>query len=347
MSNFEEYRRLGEPQKVEKSGIWDMAIGLQEVDGLKPSRYLVEVAKANIEGDITFDEVKNRLNSYYESQIDHANTDDRTEEADKVSARIAEILSEKTFTFSPAEFINIHGRLYEGFDFAGKLRDYNISKKEWVLDDDTVIYASAKGIMATLDYDFKTERDTSYKGMSKESVVNQITQFVSRIWQSHPFFEGNTRATAVFAIKYLRTFGFKVENDLFAKNSWYFRNALVIANYTNYEKDIFADFVYLDKFFGNLLLGQNNKLVNREMHISYNSDTVKQENDTVKIDIDTVNSRIIQLIEQNNKITAMELKDEIGISIASVKRRMKKLKDDGVIQRIGSDKSGHWEIILK
>ena len=201
--------------------------------------------------------------------------------------------------------------------------------------------------MATLDYDFKTERDTSYKGMSKESVVNQITQFVSRIWQSHPFFEGNTRATAVFAIKYLRTFGFKVENDLFAKNSWYFRNALVIANYTNYEKDIFADFVYLDKFFGNLLLWQNNKLVNREMHISYNSDTVKQENDTVKINIDTVNSRIIQLIEQNNKITAMELKDEIGISIASVKRRMKKLKDDGVIQRIGSDKSGHWEIILK
>ena len=270
-SAFDEYKRLGEPEKAEKSEIWGTAIGLQQVDGLTTSEYLMETAKQNIEGEITIDEVKERLDSYYKAKPVQT-TDDRTEEADKVSARIAEILSEKAFTFSPAEYITIHRRLFTGiYPFAGKIRDYNISKEEWVLNGESVYYASADSIRATMDYDFAQEKAFAYTGLNKEQIAEHIAKFVSSLWQIHPFGEGNTRVTAVFTIKYLRTLGFTVNNDLFADHAWYFRNALVRANYNDYKNSIFATLEYVSLFFGNLLLGEKNPLENRDLRMPMNT----------------------------------------------------------------------------
>jgi len=273
--DFEAYIRQGEPEQKEKSYLWQTAIGLQEVDGLKPSPYLVETAKKNIEGDITIDEVRHLIDSYYKAKPVRDGSD-RTEEADKVSVRITEVLSEKTFSFSPAEYITIHGRLFEGiYPFAGKIRDYNISKSEWVLNGATVFYASADSIRATLDYDFEQEKKFNYRGISLQQTVQRLAAFVSGIWQIHAFGEGNTRTTAVFAIKYLRSLGFDVQNDLFAQHSWYFRNALVRANYTDLKNNIHATTEYLERFFGNLLLGKNHVLKSKELCVR----TMKGEGD--------------------------------------------------------------------
>jgi fido (protein-threonine AMPylation protein) len=268
MGDFDEYIRQGEPEKTEKSYAWQTAIGLQDVDGLKPSSYLIETAKQNIEGDITIEEVKYRIDSYYKTKP-VGDEQNRTEEADKVSARIAEILSERTFTFSPAEYIAIHKRLFEGiYPFAGKIRDYNISKAEWVLNGETIYYASADSIRSTLNYDFEQEKQFSYRGISLFQAVQHIIGFVSGIWQIHAFGEGNTRTTAVFTIKYLRTFGFDSNNTLFAQYAWYFRNALVRANYNDFKNNIYATEEYLERFFSNLLLGENNTLKNRDLLVS-------------------------------------------------------------------------------
>jgi fido (protein-threonine AMPylation protein) len=232
MDNFEEYLRQGEPNKTEKAKVWKTAIGLQQVDGLKPSNYLIATAKQNIDGDITFEEVKQRLDNYY---IQHPlkNDENRTEEADKVSARIAEILSEQTFTFSPAEYLTIHRRLFMGiYNHAGKIRDYNITNQEWVLNGETVLYGSAESLKATFEYDFQQEKAFIYKGLSQQEIIEHLSNFISYLWQLHIFGEGNTRTTAVFLIKYLHKLGFaNANNELFNEHSWYFRNALVRANY--------------------------------------------------------------------------------------------------------------------
>jgi len=274
MENFDEYLRQGEPNKAEKAKAWKTAIGLQQVDGLKPSDYLITTAKQNIEGDITFAEVKMQLDAYY---LHHPTIDEenRTEEADKVSARIAEILSENTFTFSPTEYLTIHRRLFQViYSHAGKIRDYNITKKEWVLNGDTVLYAGAEGLRETLDYDFEQEKKFSYKGLSQHGYIEHIALFISYLWQIHVFGEGNTRTTAVFLIKYLRKLGFKeVNNDLFAQHSWYFRNALVRANYEDLSKNIHKTDTFLVRFLSNLLLNENHTLKNREMNVEYKPTT--------------------------------------------------------------------------
>jgi fido (protein-threonine AMPylation protein) len=247
-----------------------LAVGLQQTDGLTPSEYLIETAKQNIDGNITMNEVKERLDTYYKANP--VKNNDRTEEADKVSARIAEILSERACTFSPAGYITIHKRLFAGlYKHAGKIRDYNITKAEWVLNGETVIYAGAEVIKAALDYDFSMEKDRQYKGSSKKEMAKQIAKFVSDIWQTHAFGEGNTRTTAVFVIKYLRALGFDPIGDTFTENSRYFRNALVRANYNDFKKDIFSTTEYLDRFFGNLLFGENNVLRNRDLHVNADS----------------------------------------------------------------------------
>ena len=341
MENFDEYLRQGEPNKAEKAKVWKTAIGLQQVDGLKPSEYLIETAKQNIEGDITIDEVKKRIENYYKQHP--TKTDgDRTEEADKVSARIAEMLSEQTFTFSPAEYLNIHRRLFTGiYKFAGKIRDYNITKKEWVLNGETVLYASADSLRATLEYDFEQERKFSYKGLSEQEIIEHIAHFISNLWQIHIFGEGSTRTTAIFLIKYLRKLGFKnVNNDLFADYSWYFRNALVRANYEDLSRGIYRTEKFLIRFLSNLLIKGNFSLKNREMHIL--ADTV---NDTAKPQIDTVNGTVFSLIQQDNKITAKEISERLKMSLSTVRRKIKGLRDNRKIERIGSDKTGHWKII--
>ena len=254
---FKEYLRESEPDKVHKGYAWSTAIGLQAVDGLKPSKYLIDTAIQNIEGKITMKEAQSLIDSYYEERPVHLSDDERTEEADKVSSRIAEILSETAFSFSPNEYISIHRKLFQGiYKHAGKIRDYNITKKEWVLDGATVMYGSASELRVTLEYDFSQEKDFSYKGLSMDEIIHHLAVFVSRLWQIHIFGEGNTRTTAVFFIKYLRTLGFSATNDIFAENAWYFRNALVRANYTNLQKGIYETTEYLEAFLRNLLLNE-------------------------------------------------------------------------------------------
>jgi len=346
-NDFDEYKRLGEPEKAEKSKIWQTAIGLQQVDGLKPSEYLIQAAKQNIEGEITIYEVQERLDGYYKAKPVKT-ADDRTEEADKVSARIAEILSEKTFSFSPAEYITLHKRLFTGiYPFAGKIRDYNISKEEWVLNGKTVYYASADSIRATLDYDFEQEKSFTYKGLSKEQIVEHITKFVSGLWQIHAFGEGNTRTTAVFTIKYLRTIGFPVTNDLFADHSWYFRNALVRANYNDYQQNIYATLAYLNRFFGNLLLGESHPLKNRDMRVPSESKPnvpVNEKNVPANVPVKR-KDKIIEMLSANPHLTAEELAIVFSVTAKTIKRDFTSLKEDGRIKRVGSDKTGYWEII--
>lgn len=265
---FKEYLKQTEPNKRDKGYAWHTAIGLQAVDGLKPSQYLVNTAIQNIEGKISIDEAQKLLDIYYQDNS-REKTDERTEEADKVSVRIAKILSEKAFSFTPNEYISIHKKLFIGiFGHAGKIRDYNITKKEWVLDGETVLYGSASELRATLEYDFSQEKSYSYKGLSMDEIIHHLAIFVSRLWQIHIFGEGNTRATAVYFIKYLRTLGFEATNDIFAENAWYFRNSLVRANYNNLQKGIHETTEFLELFLRNLLLDENHELHNRSMHVS-------------------------------------------------------------------------------
>ena len=265
---FKDYLIESEPDKKKKVYAWRTAIGLQDVDGLKPSQYLIETATQNIEGYITIEEALDRIDSYYEKKEVHLAEKERTEEADKVASRIAQLLSESGFSFTPQEYISIHRKLFQGiYPHAGKIREYNITKKEWVLDGDTILYGSASELEATLEYDFSREREFSYKGLTIEEIILHLAVFVSRLWQIHIFGEGNTRTTAVFFIKYLRTLGFTVTNESFAEHSWYFRNALVRANYTNLPKGIHETTEYLELFLKNLLLNENHLLSNRDLRI--------------------------------------------------------------------------------
>ncbi len=265
---FKEYLKQTEPNKRDKSYAWHTAIGLQAVDRLKPSKYLLQTAIQNIEGEISSDEAQQLLDTHYEENP-KSDQDERTEEADKVSVRIAKELSEKAFSFTPDEYISIHKKLFTGiYGHAGRKRDYNITKKEWVLGGETVMYGSATELRATLDYDFLQEKDYSYKGLSMDEIIHHLARFVSGLWQIRVFSEGNTRTTAVFFIKYLRTLGFQATNDIFAENAWYFRNALVRANYTNLVKGIHETTEYLELFLRNLLCDQQNELHNRSMHVS-------------------------------------------------------------------------------
>lgn len=266
--NFDEYIRQVEPDKREKAYIWQTAIGLQAVDGLRTSEYLNETAKRNIEGEITVDEVGRLIKSYYQSKTQREPDDDEKEEADYTAANISKILSARTLDFSTAGYVSLHRRIFDGvFKHAGKLRDYDITKKEWVLNGDTVNYLNNEDLRRALDYDIEQERQFSYKGLSVDEIARHITRFVSGLWQIHAFGEGNTRTTAVFTIQYLRSIGFDINNDLFSKHSWYFRNALVRANYKNARLGIDYTPIYLERFFRNLLLGEQWDLRSRYLHL--------------------------------------------------------------------------------
>ena len=261
---FDEYICQGEPSQRAKGYAWITAIGLQAVDGLKTSEYLAQTAKRHIEGEITIEDAQACIRSYYESREQRLSMDSGTEEADKVAANIAQILGGKTLSFSVPGLIAIHRRLFEGvLDFAGQLRTVDITKKEWVLRGDSVLYVSHTELEAAITYDLERERKFAYAGLSPEQTVEHLARFVSNLWQIHPFREGNTRTTAVFTILYLRSLGFNVENDLFAEHSWYFRNALVRANYQNAREGIDRDTSFLEQFFRNLLLGETKELQNR------------------------------------------------------------------------------------
>ena len=267
-ASFDEYLRQGEPSQKESAENWKTAIGLQAVDGLQPSAYLIDVAKRNIEGEITLDETRKLIDSYYQSKTVRTPKDENEEEADKVSANIAKILASKTFAFNTNGYVSLHRRIFEGvFKHAGEIRQYDISKKEWVLEGDSVNYLNWEDLRRALDWDIEQEKNFQYKGLTDDEKIEHIAKFVSGIWQIHAFREGNTRTTAIFTIQYLRSLGYKVNNEMFAKHSWYFRNALVRANYRNIQKGIDYSPIYLVRFFRNLLLKDSWVLKNRYLHI--------------------------------------------------------------------------------
>lgn len=276
-ASFDEYLRQGEPSQKESAENWKTAIGLQAVDGLQPSAYLIDVAKRNIEGEITLDETRKLIDSYYQSKTVRTPKDEDEEEADKVSANIAKILASKTFAFNTNGYVSLHRRIFEGvFKHAGEIRQYDISKKEWVLEGDSVNYLNWEDLRRALDWDIEQEKNFSYKGLTDDEKIEHIAKFISGIWQIHAFREGNTRTTAIFTIQYLRSLGYEVNNEMFAKHSWYFRNALVRANYRNIQKGIDYSPIYLVRFFRNLLLKDGWVLKNRYLHIQPTDDWKEQ-----------------------------------------------------------------------
>lgn len=359
MPNLEEYIRQGEPLQRERGQIWQTAIGLQQVDGLNTSAYLLQTAKQHIEGDITLQKAKELIDSYYQSQQVRQNSDsEATEEADKVSARIAELLSEKTFAFTPSQLIAIHRHLFTGiYKFAGKIRNYNITKREWVLRGDTVYYAGADMISETLKYDFEQEKSFNYSSVSVDEAIAHLATFCSNIWQIHPFGEGNTRTTAVFMIKYLTTLGFKVNNEIFANNSWYFRNALVRANYTNVLQGISYNPLFLERFFRNMLLNENHPLQNRELHLDWQAtndhEQVQSANQSAKED-EVVLSKcknctleelaVLRILQQTPSATQKQIAAAIGKSERTVKTLTVNLTNKGIISRRNGKRNGYWEI---
>ena len=309
---FAEYIRHIDAEKKEKSYAWQTAIGLQDVDGLKPSHYLINTAIKNIEGEITIETAENWVSQYYQ-QNPISDDEDRTEEADKVAVRIARLLSEPAFSFNAQQYLSIHKYLFNDiFPHAGKIRTFNITKKEWVLNGDTISYGSALELKETLEYDLAQERKFSYKGISIDEAIDHLAFFIARLWQIHVFEEGNTRTTAVFFIKYLKTLGFQVSNDNFAENSWYFRNALVRANYNNITDRIYETAKYLVLFIRNLLLNENHVLSNRQLHIHYanhlqNLKKQKQDIEEEKQDIEEEKQDI-----EEQKQDIEEQKQDIG-----------------------------------
>ena len=366
IQGLDEYIRQGEPQEQERGRAWQTAIGLQEVDGLKTSPYLLETARRHIEGDITISEAKQLIDSYYKSLTGRKEIEEeRTEEADKVSARITELLQEQTFNFSPAQLTSIHRRLFEGiYKFAGLIRDYNITKREWVLRGETVFYASADTISETLKYDMEQERNYSYEGKSIDEAISHLTRFCANLWQIHAFGEGNTRGMAVFMIKYLQTLGFKTTNDLFATNSWYFRNALVRANYSNLQEGITETTVFLERFFRNMLLGETTPLRNREMHLDWKGETENQrakiesknEEGTVQREKSALplpqkcknctleEIAVLRIIQQEPSAKQTFIAQEIKKSERTVKTITARLTEKGIIKR-SKGKGSDWVMI--
>lgn len=334
--DFDSYVRQSEPSKQEKGRLWQTAIGLQQVDGLTPSKFLYETAKRNIDGDITIKEAKKLIDSYYESKVGREEINEDEKEADQVSVRIREILAEKTFSFTPDLLLSIHKRLFMGVFYkvkAGSYRTYNISKKEWVLDGESVLYANADMIRQTLDYDFGQEKAFDYSTLTPDEAIKHIARFIANIWQIHPFGEGNTRTTAVFTIKYLNSLGFKVNNEPFEKSSWYFRNAMVRVNYTNMAKGIYMNTEYMEKFFRNMILGESNELKNRYTHIRCNEEIEKSS------------EKILKLLKENPELSVADISKLIGISSRAAEKQFANLKEKGKIKREEPDKGGKWIVI--
>ena len=340
-----EYIKQGELSKSEKAKTWETAIGLQDVDGLKPSKYLINTAKEHIEGNIDINEAKKKIDEYYKVSGNRKQEEnENSEEADKVAVRITEILSEKGFNFNVFELTNIHSRLFKGiYKEAGKIRDYNFTKKEWILNDDTVIYSSFETIKDALEYDIRQEKNFSYKDLSLDESIKHIARFTSNIWQVHPFCEGNTRTTAVFIIKYLRTFGFNINDNVFAENSWYFRNSLVRANYKNFEKNIFEDTSYLEKFFFNLLSDTDYELKNRYTHIDYRKEENNINLNNKKYTLEE--QAIINIIKNNELIKQEEIAKLINKSLRTVKSIMKEMQENNIIKRSNGKRNGKWIIL--
>ena len=348
--DFDEYIKQVEPSAQESANAWRTAIGLQAVDGLKTSPYLLDVARQNINGDVTIDEVRELLDTYYKSKTTRTAVEDMEEEADKVAANIKKILSSRTIAFNTNGFIATHRRIFEGvFKHAGKIRQYDITKKEWVLRGATVNYLNWEDIKNALDYDIQQERDFSYKHLSDDDKIKHICRFVSGLWQIHPFQEGNTRTTAVFIIQYLRSIGYNVTNTLFEEHSWYFRNALVRANYKNSQLGIDYDFSFLEKFFQNLLMNKNHELKNRYLIIEAPEGFDKEDSlsltDDKKAQTDDKLNAILEFIAKNGECKTIEIAAFLGLKPTQTKSYIYRLISDGKILAKGNNRNRTYSLV--
>ena len=357
--DFEEYIRQGAPDKKERAQIWRTAIGLQQVDGLEVSEYFKENVKRNIEGEISIDEVQKLTKAYYVSKTTREQDDEEKEEADKVAANISKILATQTLDFSTNGYISLHRRIFSGvFKRAGQIRDYDITKKEFVLRGGTVNYLNWEDLRRALDYEIDREKQFDYRGLSSDALIEHVAKFVSDIWQIHAFGEGNTRTTAVFTIQYLRSIGYELNNELFAVHSWYFRNALVRANYKNAVQGINYEPVYLERFFRNLLLGEQWELKSRYLVINPPTEYAEQArtdvigNVTEKVGNVTENviekltdrqRQIVKMIAEYPLATTTMMAQKLNVSLMTIRRDIEKMSH--VIHHVGPDKGGRWEII--
>lgn len=360
MTDFDSYIQQGEPSQRESAAAWQTAIGLQSVDGLTPSAYLLETAQQNIEGHITVDEARQRIEAYYQSKEGRAleANESGKEEADKVAGNIVKLLGEKTFSLTVASLANIHRRLFTGvFRHAGEFRTYNISKREWVLDGESVIYAPYEIISESLEYDFEQERKFDYVALNPDQQVDRLMHFLAGVWQIHPFAEGNTRATAVFAIFYLRKFGYQLHNEPFARYSLFFRNALVRANYEDRSRGIRLTYVPLTNFFRYLLYGEQQELRNRYLHVRAGEilegiGGKVQDEGIPKGNICTLNCtleerEILRLLSSDPKMTQKALASAIGKSERTIKTLTSRLVEKGYMVRINGRRDGYWRIMVK
>lgn len=265
-SSMNPYQEKTYPKEYIKQLQWDMAIGLQQVDNLKPSKYLEQIKEKNILGELTIKEVEQSLREYYTTKEQQNNINHNELECDFVSMRIVALLDQDNFELSVDYLKYIHKYLFQDvYEFAGEFRKIDFSKHEKILNNDSVAYGEYKTLNESLEYDISLEKEKNYKDMSIVEVIKNITDFTSSIWQVHPFREGNTRTTAVFIEKYLISLGYNVDNSLFKDKSVYFRNALVRSNYFNNCLNIKEDKTYLIKFYENLLLGKNNNLHSEDL----------------------------------------------------------------------------------
>ena len=343
---FDEYIIQGETSRRQRAENWQIAIGLQDVDGLQNSPYLLETAKEHIEGNIDFPAVQKRIVEYYRTEEGRKLAASRSDEADIAAMRIQAVLAEDAFAFIPEEYLRLHKRLFDGiFPHAGKYRKVNILKKEWVLDGDSVIYAPAELLKETLEYDFSQERKFTYQGLSAQETLKHICKFISGLWQIHPFMEGNTRTTAVFTIFYLRRFGFAADNEPFKRHSWYFRNALVRANYNNYAQGISSTTVFLERFFENLLFHGKNELKNRFCHILWKDDGKRQSAKSKCKNCTLEETVVLEFLAQNPHATQKKIAEKIGRSERTVKTLTKLLQEKGLLVRKNGKRNGFWEVL--
>ena len=343
---FDEYIVQGETSRKQRAENWQIAIGLQDVDRLKNSPYLLETAKQHIEGTIDLDTVQKRIAEYYKTEEGRKLAAERSDEADAVATRIQAVLAEDAFAFIPEEYSRLHKRLFDGiFPHAGKYRRANISKREWVLDGESVIYAPAELLKETVEYDFSQERRFSYQGLSTQESVKHICKFISGLWQIHPFMEGNTRTIAVFTIFYLRKFGFAVDNEPFKLHSWYFRNALVRANYNNYAQGISATTVFLERFFENLLFHGKNELKSRFCHILWKSELPVQSAISKCKNCTLEETAVLEFLKENPRATQKMIAERIGKSERTVKTLTRALQEKNLLARKNGKRDGVWEVL--
>jgi len=369
LQELDGYFQAKEPGRRERADAWATAIGLQAVDGLKPSKFLVETAKEHIEGRLTQDQARRRIRDYYAAKDAQLKPDSELEEPDKVSERIVAVINAHGFDFTPEYLVSIHKKLFSGIlSTAGKLRTVDIGKHEWVLKDASVTYGDKDTLRASLVRDFSDERQFDYGGKSPAEIIPHFVRFLAEIWRVHPFMEGNTRTTAVFAVKYLRSLGYRSANNMFKDNSWYFRNALVRANYADYESGVKRDWGYLEAFFRNLLLGETHELRSRYLLIGLDRQPPRfkelrgqgasqgrqkkavrkrRSEKAVRSSGWKTVDRLWLLLKDHPDLTQAGLVAALGITRSTVQKHIDNLKSAGRLRRVGPDKGGHWQVVVE